>query len=169
MLVGVVNKGEKDTLYTIKTGESFQREQFKVWADSFDLYNEMLHLKVYDKHGQLLGSYSNSGENALPPGYPLTFQLVAYKDPVLKNVGAALTLSDGKRILTEGLPQVNAPLKWQGLKFHITNVAEDSNGLPYIGIQIVRDPGVWFVYLGFLIVCLGCMLHLQQSFSKKLK
>ena len=121
---------------------------------------------MYEKSGQLLGSYSTSGENDLPPGFPLTFQLVAYKDSALKNVGAILAISDKENVLAEGLTMVNAPFKWEGLRFHVTNVAVDEYGLPYIGIQIVKDPGVYFAYAGFIIICLGCLLHLQKSFKK---
>ena len=164
--VGVLNDGEKDSLQTVKTGESFQWGKYKVLVDSLDLDQKTLLLKVYDSNGQLIGSYSTSEENDLPTGFPLTFQLVAYKDPVLKNVGAILTMYEGENVLAEGLTMVNAPFKWEGLRFHVTNVAVDEYGLPYIGIQIVKDPGVYFAYAGFIIICIGCLLHLQKSFKK---
>ena len=160
--VGVLDRGRGDSLHTVKTGESFQWREFTVLVDSFDPDRKSLTLQVQDKDGKLLGTYETAGQSSLPVDFPLTFQLVAYKDPVLKNVGAYLVMSEGQEILTEGLTMINAPFKWRGLKFHVTNVAVDPYGLPYIGIQVVRDPGVYFTYAGFIIICFGCLLHLLK-------
>lgn len=165
--VGVLNNSRKDSLHTLKTGESFKWGEFTILAESLDLDSRTLLLKVYGKNGLFVGSYDTSGENSLPAGFPLTFQLVAFKDPILKNVGVVLTLSEGNQTLAEGFSEVNAPLKWNGLKFHVTNVDVDQYGLPYAGLQIVRDPGIYIVYAGFVIICLGCLLHLQKSFGRK--
>ncbi len=164
--VGVLNHGEKDSLHTVRTGESFQWGEYTILATSLDLKQETLMLDVYDQNRKLVGSYVTSGESDLPDGFPLAFQLVAYKDPVLRNVGAVLTISGGGNILAEGLTLVNDPFKWQGLKFHVTNLAVDEYGRPYVGIQIVKDSGVYFAYAGFIIICLGCLLHLQRIFQK---
>ncbi len=45
--VGVLNKGEKDSLQMVKTGESFQWKEFKVLVDSLDFEQQELFLKVF--------------------------------------------------------------------------------------------------------------------------
>lgn len=164
--VGVLHKGEKDSLHELKTGETFQWREFNILAETLDVDQQKLTLKIYDKSGQLIGSYDTSGESGLPADFPLAFQLVAYRDPVLKNVGAELAFYEDGKVLTEGFSRVNDPFKWAGYKFHITNVAADQYGRPYIGLQIVKDPGVYLAYAGFIILCIGCLLHLKKSFFK---
>ena len=70
---------------------------------------------------------------------------MAHRDPVLKKVGAELVILDDQEIIAEGYSEVNDPYFWNGLKFHVTNIAVDQNGFLYAGLQIVRDPGVRFV------------------------
>lgn len=165
--VGVLNQGKKAGLFTVKTGESFVWQEFKILVNSIDLDGKSLELKVFDRDERLLGEYDTAGASSLPSGFPLAFKLVAYRDPVLKKVGAELVISEDQEIIAEGYSEVNDPYFWNGLKFHVTNYAVDRNGLPYAGLQIVRDPGVRFVYLGFILICLGCLLHLQKSFRRK--
>ena len=166
--VGVLNQGKKAGLFTVKTGESFVWQEFKVLVNSIDLDDKSLMLKVFDRDERLLGDYDTAGESNLPTGFPLEFKLVAYRDPVLKKVGAELVISEEQEIIAEGYSEVNDPYFWNGLKFHVTNIAVDQNGFPYAGLQIVRDPGVRFVYLGFIVICLGCLLHFQKSFRRKI-
>ncbi len=160
--VGVLNQGEKAGLFTVQTGESFAWQDMKVQVDSLDPEKELLSLKVFDKDDRLLGAYDTAGESSLPAGFPLEFKLVAYRDPVLKKVGAELAILKDRQIVAEGYTEVNGPFYWDGLKFHITNIAADENGVPYVGLQIVRDPGIRFVYLGFIIICLGCIWHITR-------
>lgn len=165
--VGVLNQGEKDGLFTLQTGESFVWQDMKVLVDSLDPDKKSLLLKVFDKQDQLLGMYDTEGASSLPASFPLEFKLVAYRDPVLKKVGAEIAIAKDQQVIAEGYTEVNGPFYWNGLKFHFTNYAIDELGFPYVGLQIVRDPGVKFVYLGFIIICLGCLLHLQRSFRRK--
>jgi hypothetical protein len=160
--VGVLNKGEKAGLFTLKTGESFEWQDYKILVDSIDLEKESLVLNVLDKDNKLVGSYDTSGKSRLPSGFPLEFKLVAYRDPVLKKVGAELVILEAQKVLAEGYTEVNAPFYWNDLKFHVTNIAVDDYGFPYVGLQIVRDPGVRFVYIGFVVICLGCLWHISK-------
>lgn len=162
--VGVLVQGEKAGLFTLKTGENFKWQDYTVHVDLLDPARETLNLGVTDKAGKLIGAYDTGGESSLPPGFPLEFKLVAYRDPVLRNVGAEIVLMDDQEVIVEGYTEVNDPFYWKGLKFHVTNIAVDRNGFPYVGLQIVRDPGVYFVYLGFLVICLGCLMHLHKNF-----
>jgi cytochrome c biogenesis protein len=41
-------------------------------------------------------------------------------------------------------------------------VAETENRY-YTGLQITRDPGVWVVYMGFLLMIGGCMVSFFMS------
>ena len=160
--VGVLNQGEKAGLFTVQTGESFAWQDMRVLVDSLDPDRESLMLKVFDKDGHLVGVYDTEGGSSLPAVFPVEFRLVAYRDPVIKKVGAEIAIAKDQKIIAEGYSAVNDPFYWGGLKFHFTNYAVDEMGFPYVGLQIVRDPGVRFVYLGFILICLGCFWHITR-------
>jgi hypothetical protein len=165
--VGILFDGKEAGLQTLKTGDSFQWQAYRILVDSLDLEKEILVLNVYDKNKHLVGVFNTNDETGLPTGFPLEFKLVAYRDPVVKNVGADLVFLKNNKVLAEGLTRVNDPFKWRGLKFHITNVDKDQHGFPFVGIQIVEDQGVYLVYIGFILICFGCLVHLHVSFRKK--
>jgi cytochrome c biogenesis protein ResB len=48
------------------------------------------------------------------------------------------------------------------MQFFLTRVDADRMGRGYAGIQISRDPGIPFVYAGFIILCLGLLLALKR-------
>ena len=47
--------------------------------------------------------------------------------------------------------EVNHPLHYQGLAIFLTDYGIDPYGLPYVGYQIVKDPGQWGVWAGSIL------------------
>ncbi|MDT8379773.1 MAG: cytochrome c biogenesis protein ResB [Desulfotignum sp.] len=61
-----------------------------------------------------------------------------------------------------GLP-VRFPTFDKMRKGRFTFVAEDFEKRYYTGLQVTRDPGVWYVYAGFILMILGCWVTFFMS------
>lgn len=154
--VGVLRGNEKVDLFTLKTGESFNIGGYQVRADSLDLRTETLFLTI-SQGDRTVGTASTSGEAALPGGFPYSFKLVAFKNPVLRRTWVDLKLQQEANTLSEGSTEINHPFQWRGLYFYSTLIDKTPSGEPYAGIQIVSDPGRSVVFAGFVLAGLGAL------------
>ena len=64
-----------------------------------------------------------------------------------------LTVYQEGRKVTEKTIVVNDPLSYQGFMFYQSNFRKDDP--TYSGIQVVRDPGLGVVFLGFIMMSIG--------------
>ncbi len=157
--VGVMKDGEKHELFILSTGESFEIDNYSVLVDSIDIYQKRLLLSVYDKVLHI-GMADTSGNSDLPPDFPFEFKLVAFVDPVIKYTRVDLKLLKGDTIVHEGSTEINSPLQWEGLSYYHTATNTDDQGRPYIGLQITKDPGLYYAYTGFSLISIGAVLYL---------
>ena len=160
--VGVLKNGRKGQLVVTRTGDFFVFEGYRVQVLALDPRTKELELAIHSPDGKQVGTLSTSGRKELPPGFPLDFQLVAFKDPAIKRVWADLELRKNGEVVAAGTSEVNRPLRWQSMQFFLTRVDADRSGRRYAGIQISRDPGIPSVYAGFAILCLGLLLALKR-------
>ncbi len=161
--VGVLRGNDKIGLFTLKTGEEFNVDRYTVRADNMEFPAEILHLSVFDR-GRLLCQADTSGVGTLPAGFPYSFVLVAYKNPVLQRTWINLMLTHGSEILAEGESEVNSPFIWNGLYFYHTQNDVDPYGNVYAGVQIVKDPGRPVVFTGFGVILIGLLFWLHKKF-----
>ncbi|MHB8789398.1 MAG: cytochrome c biogenesis protein ResB [Desulfobulbaceae bacterium] len=159
--VGILKNGQKAELVLTRTGDSFGFEGYRVQVLTLEPGTNELELEIRTAAGNRVGTLSTSGRRDLPLAFPLDFQLVAFKDPVVKRVWVDLEIRENGKLLASGTSEVNRPLRWQSLQFFLTRVDADGMGRGYAGIQISRDPGIPFVYTGFIILCLGLLLALK--------
>jgi len=156
--IGVLRGQNKEKLFELKTGQSFDYDGYRVTVGPVEFNSENLRLSVFKKDVSL-GSFNTlSGTTDLPADFPYSFTLVAYKTPKLKRQWVDLTLADRDGTVSKGTAEVNGPLQWRGLYFFNTQVDVDPAGIPYAGIQIVRDPGRWLVFSGMTIVAMGAFM-----------
>jgi cytochrome c biogenesis protein len=81
------------------------------------------------------------------------------------NLGEAfigmITFKDAKEI------QIAIPIKFPTFdkmrKGAFAFVAKDFEQKYYTGLQITKDPGVWYVYLGFILMIIGCWVTFFMS------
>lgn len=154
--VGVLRGEEKFALHTLKTGQSFDLDRYKVRVDALDLETESLSLTIL-MDGQTVGTATTSGEASLPAAFPFAFKLVAFQNPVLRRINVDLRLVQNEQLLAQGATAINSPFQWGGLHFYNTLIDRTPEGLPYAGIQIVNDPGRPLVFAGFVLVGLGAI------------
>ena len=163
--VGVLKNGQKSDLVVTRTEDSFVVESYRVHVLKLDPVLREIHLRVESLDGQEIGTLSTGGQKDLPPDFPLDFKLVAFQDPKVKRVWVDLELRNNGELIASGTSEVNHPLQWQGMKFFLTQVAADDMGRPYAGIQISKDPGVRYVYFGFLILVAGLLIAMKRWFT----
>lgn len=164
--VGVLRGQQKENLFVLKTGESFEFSGYRITAESLEPVTEHLKLAVYQQNRKI-GTYYTSGESDLPPGFPYTFALVAFQNPRLKRLWVDLEINRNSEKIAGGTSEVNGPFQWGRHYFYNTQIAMDPNGSPYAGIQIVRDPGRPVVFAGFVVMGLGSALAFRRRFSRK--
>lgn len=160
--IGVMRNGRKAELVETRTGNVFAVDSYRIRVLSFEPLGQEVLLAVASPDGTQIGTLSTSGSKEVPPDFPLDFKLVAFQDPVVKRMWVDLELRKGNEVITKGTSEVNEPLKWEGMQFFLTQVAADDMGRLYAGIQISRDPGIRYVYAGFIILCLGLLLVLKR-------
>lgn len=69
---------------------------------------------------------------------------------------------DATKVLKEGIIEVNKPLRFEGFSFYQYGYAAD---LPNQTIlQVVKDPGLPFVYGGFALLLIGMILSFKKVF-----
>jgi hypothetical protein len=156
--IGVLRGQNKEKLFELKTGQSFDFNEYRIAVGPVEFNSENLKLSVFQK-GTLIGSFNTlSGSTDLPVGFPYSFKVVAFKTPRLKRQWVDLILTDSSGMVAEGTAEVNGPFQWKGLYFFNTSVERDPAGIPYAGIQIVQDPGRWLVFSGMVIVAIGAFM-----------
>ncbi|UCD34476.1 MAG: hypothetical protein JSU90_09265, partial [Nitrospiraceae bacterium] len=160
--VGVLMGEDKVGLFELKTGESFSLYGYTVTAESLEFPSQNLRVGVYND-GHYVGFSETGGERNLPGDFPYDFRLVAFQNPSLKRLWIDLVLSRDGEVLAEGTSEVNSPLTWEKLSFYNTKVDVDQYGNPYAGIQITCDPGLYFVYLGFIVAGIGSVLFIVRK------
>lgn len=166
--IGVLKGQNKEKLFELKTGGSFDYKGYHVLVGPLERHTENLKLSVFE-HGRLAGVFNTlTGSTDLPADFPYSFKLVGFKTPRLKRQWVDLSLANSSGVVAEGTSEVNGPFKWQGLYFFNTQVALDQDGNQYAGIQIVHDPGRWLVFLGMTIVAVGaCMATIRRWYGFK--
>lgn len=165
--VGVLKQGEKVGLYTLKTGERFALDNYEVKVETIEFPSETLKLKIFNQ-GYFIGSTDTSGERKLPLNFPYDFVLVAYKDPHLKRMWIDLMLLKDSEVIAEGTSEVNSPFVWNDLRFYHVQIAQDPYGFRYAGIQIRKDPGRFYTFLGFSVIGLGSvMFFISKVYGSK--
>ena len=70
-------------------------------------------------------------------------------------ISKVTVLKGGQEIMSKDI-RVNEPLRFGGYTFFQSTY--DTEGLAWSGLEIVRDPGVWVVYLGFILLVLGLIM-----------
>lgn len=165
--IGVRRNGKNENLYTISTGESFLCGGYRVEARKLDIADKSAELAVYQRE-QRIGSYQTASRTSdLPAGFPYAFELVAYKTPKLKNEWVELAILQDGRIVAEGTSGVNSPMAWNNLALYNPRNNVDRNGIPYAGIQVVRDPGMPVVFAGLVLMGLGTLASSYRRLNRK--
>jgi len=146
------------------------------WLDSFARVRERMveYTRSQEENQPLFRLRLPSGQTAdLTPGKPLRldgekFAVLAPRggDTVKDYFSKLSVLEEGRAVKTE-VVEVNSPLYHRGFYIYQANYRPDEPD--YSGFEVVRDPGLWVVYLGFGLNFAGvvCVLWLARMKKRK--
>lgn len=161
MKIGVRDRasGEKLGEFDTREGGSFDipGTGHRVLVEGLDVDRKEAVLKVYDGD-RLTGAYDTGlldGGPQAPPLFRYTFDLLGYKEPVLKSVASTVRIIKGGKVVKRGEVEVNGPLGYEGLTIYQSSYNRDVDGRYYTGLQIVKDPGIPLVWAGFVLLVAG--------------
>ena len=164
--IGVRKNGLKDGLHILKTGEHFSfADGYRVEAGPLEYRKGNIVLTVF-RDNTRVGTYQTATKASdFPPGFPYTFQLVAYQNPKPKREWVELAILKDGKVVAEGISAINAPFVWNGHVLYNAGNNLDKNGVPYAGIQVVRDPGMPLVFSGLTIMGVGVVISSLRRLS----
>ena len=101
------------------------------------------------------------------------FTVSYYASGAPKEYKSSLTvLESGKPVLHRDIV-VNSPLRYKGINFFQSSFgplppgrATDLKARYYTGLQVTKDPGVWVVYTGFILMIIGCFITFFMSHQR---
>lgn len=145
----------------------YDNEAFKVPGSAFagqlrgfDPEAKLLTVDVLER-GELLGQYlvGEKGERFGESEHP-AFRLskVEFRDPVLKQMEAEVSVLEDGRVVKQGTIRVNEPLTFRGVSFYQTAYGADEFGKRSVGFQLSKDPGEWLVWTATVLLMLGFAL-----------
>ncbi len=88
-------------------------------------------------------------------GWPL-YRIALVQTEMARDWFSVLSIVDheGNKVKTHAV-QVNRPLRHNGYRFFQANAGKGEDGLGISGISVTRNPGVRFMYVGYLVLTLG--------------
>ncbi|MBI2438177.1 MAG: cytochrome c biogenesis protein ResB [Lentisphaerae bacterium] len=99
---------------------------------------------------------SGSATNSLPIPFDMNYEVTPARKAPIKAFKSSLRILDDQAVRCEKTIEVNAPLSFGGYTFYQSGY--DEKDPTWTSLQVVRDPGVSVVYLGFALMTLGLLL-----------
>ena len=153
-----IDSGEKGRELTTHEGRVFSVPGVpgKVKVVSFDIQKKTYEALWLKPDGETIPF--GTGDEIGSSGVSLV--TTAFASFPEKEVFARTVLLDGNGVLARVDVAVNHPISMQGLDIYLTDYGRDKFGSPYVGYQIVSDPGkpgVWAGSILFLLSVTGAL------------
>jgi cytochrome c biogenesis protein ResB len=82
-------------------------------------------------------------------------------NPQVKAWKSVVQIWEQEKVVQQGIIQVNHPLAYRGFEFFQSSYfVDETNKRICSGLRVVKDPGVIWVYTGFLLLSLSLLLKL---------
>jgi len=119
--------------------------------------------------GQLDSRWCFLNSRDLPNSYsPFEgFTIALYHDVMVKDFKSKLSIIEDDEMTTSKVIEVNYPLSYNGYVFYQADYDKEQGS--YTVLQVVKDPGVWWVMAGFVVIMLGLIqkFYLDPLSSRK--
>ncbi len=126
----------------------------------FDPEARVLTIDVLERErvvGQyLVGEKFEQFGSAAHPAFRL--KDVAFRDPILKQMEAEVSVFEAGQLVKQGTIRVNEPLTYRGVSFYQTAYGQDEFGNRSVGFQLSKDPGEGLVWFATLLLMFGLTL-----------
>jgi cytochrome c biogenesis protein len=142
---------------TTKEGEEFAipGTDYSAVVESFDNVEDNMYYTI--KSGDTRwGPFSKGMEE----GAPLTLRPEAFKGEVKQGEAIVTFFGADRAELFSTVIAVNSPATLMGYSVYLTAWGDDSEGLPFAGFQITRDPGQVPLWIGAVFLSLGIFVIL---------
>ena len=121
--------GRKVGVFTVKEGGSFviPGTAYKLRVDRLDFDRREAALQVYIQDA-LAGVYDTGlpeGGPQAPPLFFYSFELISFREPILKNVASTVRIMRGGELVNRAIVEVNNPMQVSGLSIYQTSFARD--------------------------------------------
>ncbi|MEK6556709.1 MAG: cytochrome c biogenesis protein ResB [Candidatus Margulisiibacteriota bacterium] len=136
-------------------------EKGKARNRSTEWNNPAIHLRWGKESFWLFARYADYGAHArtsLP--YQFRYRLEETGGGI-KSYKSAVQIIDDKAPLLSKTIQVNDPLRYKGYTFY--QMSYDRESLSWTGLHVKKDPGVWLVYLGTLMMIAGLFMNIRKG------
>ena len=135
--------------------------------------NPAIQVRVLDEEGHsgekwLFGRHPDFHGDTQTELFPL-MRYFYQKD--LKDFVSVVNVIDGGKVVQKTRISMNKPLEYKGWKFFQNNYDPDQRR--WTGLEVSKDPGVFLIYLGSILLCIGVCLvfyvkpYLAQKKEKK--
>lgn len=183
-LFAKVEGDEQEHSFSIKIGEKYQvgksayyieivkylpdfvmdTEGKEVYTRSQEPNNPALNVKIEGPNGieerWAFAKFPNFGT-----GKDTNIRLLYSWNPSpVKEFKSKLRIVEDNKTVVEKTIEVNTPLRYKGYAFYQSSY--DSQELRWSGLQVVNDPGVGVVYVGFAILVIGTSWALGKKIVK---
>ncbi len=129
---------------------------YRVAVGRFDPRTEDLVFWVSGPAGRL-GPFSRDNR----AGSPVDVRPAAFRDPEIRRAEVRVSVLDGAGApVRRAVVAVNEPLVHGGVRVFLTAWGRDAYGFPWVGFQVVREPGQWLVWLGACALSAGLFVLL---------
>ena len=144
-------------------------------AETVDVIGHDVSVRPATDKGEQMMYVTVNGKDVMvdtsrPVPVQLTDELVVVVEPTpekVKDYLSMVTISKEGKEIGEYPVRVNHPIDIDGYKIY--QAAYDPTKPDYSMFQVVYDPGLWFVYLGFLVLFVGTifMVYVTPMISKE--
>jgi len=165
-LLKIVNMKNMETETLLINGQAFLTTKEGIQIDILDVIPDpAIHIQMNGKKQWIFAQQSVLNTPVINSGFILIYH-VELTGGEVKDYKSVLEIREDNHKKMGKIIEVNSPLKYRG--YTIYQAAYDQENHSWSGLIIKKDPGVWLVYLGGILLIVGLLLHFYLK-GKKLR
>ena len=169
--LSVVKDGKEVLRKTIRVNDPLDYEGITFYQSSYGRLPEAVTFEVRGKDGSSLGTVSSPfGKQVDIPGGAIKIETLDYREHFHLSDGSEAGPAYGVNILRSGAPtegiwvsETNPEMNRHG---DYTFLVKDAKFTNFTGLQVNKDPGVWLVWTGSLMLVAGILMAFFLSHKK---
>jgi len=169
--LAVVKDGKEAVRKTIRVNDPLDFEGITFYQSSYGRLPEEVTLEIRGRDGVSLGTVAAPyGTQVSVPGGDIKIEVLDYQEHFHLRDGSEAGPAYGVNIYSSGAPPrgiwVSEPRPEINRDGTYSFVVKNARLKNYTGLQVNRDPGVWLVWLGCIMLVIGIMMAFFMSHRK---